>query len=315
MIKDWQISYKQIPFGAFEVADSYRYEQSGETLLCFRLRKFDMPDLHVFCKNIPESQEWFFEIHKTIYEKIRDVGRDYVSLYNMTSKEFFEKNIEWFKKLVKFEGKPILLCFYPKGKNYYWLLNIEYHIIDKMKRPREIATVQIDFGNAQRFGIKFTDREDKEIYPVILHTAIIGSIERYLYTELDTALRKKNPTLPTWLSPTQIRILPVSDKFKEEAEKVADELSKHNIRVDIDDRSDTLQKKIRNSEMDWVPYSIAFGEKEITSGMLAVRTRESGMIEQIDFNELVEKISGETRDKPFRPLTLPKLLSKRPIFV
>jgi len=207
-----------------------------------------------------------------------------------------------------------LLCFYPKGKNYYWLLNIEYHIIDKMKRPREIATVQIDFGNAQRFGIKFTDAGDKKIYPVILHTAIIGSVERYLYTEFDTALRKKNPTLPTWLSPTQVRILPISDKFKEGAEKVADELSEHNIRVDVDDRSDTLQKKIRNTEMDWVPYSIAFGEKEITSGKLAVRSRESGKIEHMEINELVKKISEETKGKPFRPLTLPRLLSKRPIF-
>jgi threonyl-tRNA synthetase len=120
--------------------------------------------------------------------------------------------------------------------------------------------------------------------------------------------------LPLWLSPTQVRILPISDKFKEAAEKVADELTQQNIRVDVDDRSDTLQKKIRNTEMDWVPFSIAFGEKEISSGKLAVRFRESGKVEQMEAKDLVKKISDETRGKPYRPLSVPRLLSKRPIF-
>jgi threonyl-tRNA synthetase len=315
MIKDWQISYKQIPFGAFEIADSYRLEQSGEALLCFRLRKFDMPDLHVFCKDIGEAQNWFFELHKKIYDEIKILKRDYVSLYNLTSKEFFEKNKEWFKKLVKFEKKPVLLCFYPPGINYYWVLNIEYHIIDKMDRPREIATVQIDVGNAERFGIKFVDKNGKEANPVILHSAVIGGIERYLYTIFDTALRKKNPALPLWLSPTQVRIVPLSDKYLKVSEKIAEEIEKNQIRVDIDDRRETVERKIRNAELEWVPFIVVVGPKEMKSKKLAVRNRESGKIEQIKISGLVKKIKKEIGDKPFRKLSLPKLLSQRPIFV
>jgi threonyl-tRNA synthetase len=314
MIKDWQISYKHLPFGAFEIADSYRYEQSGELLLCFRLRKFDMPDLHVFCKDLEDSKGWFLRLHRKAYESIKEIGRDYVSLYNLTSKEFFEENKEWIRQLVKFEGKPVLLCFYPKGKNYYWKLNIEYHIVDEMKRPREIGTVQMDVGNAERFDIKFTGPEGKEVRPIILHTALVGGLERYLYAIMDSAVKMKNPMLPVWLSPIQVRIVPVSERFNGEAEKFADELSKSNIRVDIDDRSDTLQKKVRNSEKDWVPYSIVFGEKEIGSASISVRSRIDGKVEPMQVQNLVKMIQDECKGRPFRSLNIPKFLSKRPIF-
>ncbi|HKZ45221.1 MAG TPA: threonine--tRNA ligase [archaeon] len=314
MIKDWQISYKHMPFGAFEIADSYRLEQSGEALFLFRLRRFDMPDLHVFCGDIEESKKWFFVLHERIYDEIKDLKRDYVSLYNLTSKEFFEKNKEWFMKLVKFEGKPVLLCFYPQGINYYWVLNIEYHIIDEMKRPREIATVQIDVGNSKRFGIKFADKNGKEVNPLILHSAIIGGIERYLYTIFDTALKMKNPALPLWLTPTQVRIVPISDKFNEDADRIAKEIEKSQIRVDIDDRRETVDKKIRDAEVEWAPFSVVIGPKEIESKKLAVRIRETGKVEQMKVEELVERIRKEIENKPFRQLPLPKLLSRRPIF-
>jgi threonyl-tRNA synthetase len=314
MVKDWQISYKQMPFGVFEIADSYRLEQSGETLLCFRLRKFDMPDLHIFCRDVEEAKNWILKLHKKIYDEIKSLKRDYVSLYNLTSKEFFEKNKEWFTKLVKVEKKPVLLCFYPKGVNYYWILNIEYHIIDKLNRPREIATVQIDVGNAKRFGIRFVNKDGKEVNPIILHSALIGSIERYLYVVFDTALRKKNPALPLWLTPIQVRIIPLSDKFIKEAEKVAEDIEKNEIRVDIDDRSETVEKKIRDAEIEWVPYVLVIGPKELKSKKFAVRIREIGEIKKMKLEELIKKIKKKTEGKPFKKLPLPKLISKRPLF-
>jgi threonyl-tRNA synthetase len=314
IIKDWQISYRHLPFGAFEVADSYRLEQSGELLLGFRVRRLNMPDLHVFCRDLDEAKEWFLKLHKKIYEEIKALGGDYVSLYNLTSKEFFEANKDFFKQLVKLEKKPVLLCFYPPGINYYWTLNIEYHIIDKMSRPREIATVQIDVGNAKRFGIKFADKEGKENYPVILHTAIIGTIERYLYTLFDLALKMKHPMLPLWLSPTQVRVIPVSDKFEKDAEKIAEKIEKNSIRVDVDDRPLTMQKKIREAEMEWINYAVVVGQKEIDSGLLAVRDRRTDEIRQMKLEELVKKIRRNMGDKPFRRLAVPQRLSERPQF-
>jgi len=314
IIKDWQISYRHLPFGAFEVADSYRLEQSGELLLGFRVRRLNMPDLHVFCKDLNEAKEWFLKIHKKIYEEIKALGGDYVSLYNLTSKEFFEENKDFFKQLVKLEKKPVLLCFYPPGVNYYWTLNIEYHIIDKMSRPREIATVQIDVGNAERFGIKFADKEGKENYPIILHTAIIGTIERYLFTLFDLALKMKHPMLPLWLSPTQVRVIPVSDKFEKDAEKIAEKIEKYGIRVDVDDRQLTMQKKIREAETEWINYIVVIGQKEIDSGLLAVRDRKADEIRQMKLEELVKEIKQNVADKPFKRLVVPRLLSERPQF-
>jgi len=312
IMKNWIISYKNLPYGAFEVADSWRLEQTGELLLCFRTRRFYMPDCHVLCKDLEQAKEWTLKVHDRIYAENEKLGRDYASLYNMTSKEFFEKNKEFLMKMVEREHKSVLLCFYPPGKNYYWLLNVEYMIIDRMKRPREIGTVQIDVGNAERFNIKFTDADNTQKHPVILHTAMIGSIERYLYNLFDTALTQKNPALPLWLSPAQVRLCPVNDSMISYCEETAKKL--HGIRVDIDDRNEKIQKKIRDAEQDWVPLIIVIGEKEKESGLLAVRYRESGAVENKKPEDVIKYVRDRTAGYPFEKLPFPILLTKRPIF-
>ncbi|HKZ93244.1 MAG TPA: threonine--tRNA ligase [Candidatus Bathyarchaeia archaeon] len=312
MLKDWMISYRQIPFGMFEIADSYRLEQSGETLLGFRLRRFYMPDYHVFCRDLEQAKEMMLRVHKKIHEKVRELGNHYVSLYNLT-KSFFEKNRDFMRELVEADQRPALLHFVPEGK-YYWVINVEYHITDELKRSREIATVQIDMGNAKRFGIKYIDEKRGESYPPILHTAVIGGIERYIYTVLDAALKKKVPSLPLWLSPTQIRIIPISDKFTKDAVKIADELETHDIRVDIDDRPLTMQRKVREAEMEWINYVLVVGQREMESGILAVRDRELKTIRKLRIQELTEELRAKTAGKPLRSLTLPRELSKRPQF-
>jgi threonyl-tRNA synthetase len=295
MIKDWTISYRQIPLGMFEIADSYRLEQSGECLLGFRLRRFFMPDYHIFCKDLEHAKEVSIGVHRKIYEKIRELGNDYVSVYNLT-KSFFEKNRE-----------------FPE-KKYYWVINVEYNIIDGLKRPREIATFQIDVGNARRFGIKFVGKNREKVYPPILHIAVLGGIERYIFTVFDTALKQRVPSLPLWLSPVQVRVIPVSDSFGEDAEKIADGIEAGLIRVDVDDRSLTMQKKVREAEMEWVNYIVVIGQKEVDSGVLAVRDREAGKIRKMLLRKLIDEVKGKTEGKPFRALTLPRLLSQRPQF-
>jgi threonyl-tRNA synthetase len=312
MLKDWMISYRQIPFGMFEIADSYRLEQSGETLLGFRLRRFYMPDYHVFCKDAEQAKDMTLRVHRKIHEKVRELGNNYISLYNLT-KSFFEKNRDYMKKLVEVDNKPALLHFVPEGK-YYWVINVEYHVTDELKRSREIATVQIDVGNAKRFGINYINENQGRSYPPILHTALIGGIERYLYTVFDAALKKEVPTLPLWLSPTQVRIIPISDKFIQDAAKVAKELETHKVRVDIDDRSITMQRKVRDAEMEWINYIVVIGQREIDSGILAVRDRMLKKIRKMRLQDLMDEIAGKTVEKPYRALTLPKELSKHPQF-
>lgn len=312
MLKDWMISYKHIPFGMFEIADSYRLEQSGETLLGFRLRRFYMPDYHIFCRDLGQAKEMTLRVHEKIHEKVRELGNYYVSLYNLT-KSFFDKNREFMKELVKTDKKPALLHFVPEEK-YYWVINVEYHITDELKRSREIATVQIDMGNAKRFGIKYTNEKMEESYPPILHTAVLGGIERYLYTVFDAALKQNVPSLPLWLAPTQARIIPISDKFIGDAKKIVDAMEKQCVRVDIDDRPFTMQKKVREAEMEWINYVIVIGQREIDSDVLPVRDRQVGKIRNMRLEQLIVEIRKKTVDKPFQTLTLPRELSKRPQF-
>jgi len=124
----------------------------------------------------------------------------------------------------------------------------------------------------------------------------------------------KAPMLPLWLAPVQVRVVPLSDKFQKNAEKIAQEIEKNNIRVDVDDRVLTMQKKVREAETEWINYIIVVGQKEIDSGILPVRDRKMGKIRPMKLETLVEEIKEETKGKPFKPLPLPKLLSNRPQF-
>jgi len=314
MVKDWTLSYKTLPFGTFEVADSYRMEQSGELLLSFRLRKFLMPDLHIYLKSVGEAIRIGDKIHRTIYEEIRKLNREYVSLYN-TTRSFFEANKDSFMELVKVEKKPILLNFVPEGL-YYWVLNVEYNIIDDLDRPREIGTFQIDIGNAKRFGISYTDEKGEKQFPVIIHTAVIGGLERYLFTLLDSAVRLerqgKKPMLPVWISPAQVRIIPIAKHFVKQAMKLLETLEKAGIRADLDDRDDTMQSKVRDAELSWIPYTVIYGEKEIKTKELSIRSRADARESKITLATFLKRLRAEVEGYPIRPLTYPSLLSQRP---
>ena len=316
MMKDWIISYRHLPLGVFEVADSYRLEQPGELLLCFRLRKFLMPDLHILCKDLEEAKKVAIKVHRKIYEEIKKIGRDYVSIYNLT-KSFLEKHKDFVLELVKIEGKPVLLHFVEEGK-YYWVLNIEYNIIDELERPREIGTFQIDVGNAQRFNIVYLDEKGEKKYPVIIHTALIGSVERYLYVLFDNACRMekegKLPRLPTWVSPVQVRLIPVKKEHLDFAIKIANELESIGVRVDIDDRDESVAKRIRDAEVKWVPYVIVVGDKEVKSGRLSVRIRENRITREYSVDEFKRILESELKDYPKVPLYMPKFVSMRPIY-
>jgi threonyl-tRNA synthetase len=314
MVKDWTLSYRNLPFGTLEVADSYRMEQSGELLLSFRLRKFLMPDLHIYLTDLEQSIEVGKKVHERIYDEIRKLHREYVSIYN-TTRSFFNEHKDLFLDLVKVEKKPILLNFVPEGI-YYWVLNVEYNIIDDLDRPREIGTFQIDVGNAKRFDIHYANEKGERVYPVIIHTAVLGGLERYLFTLLDNAVRMekqgKKPMFPVWVSPVHARIIPIAKQLVGEATRLLESLEREGLRVDLDDRDDTLQSRVREAELSWVPFIIVLGEREIKTGELSVRSREQGKEIKTSLNDLVSRIKSEIQGYPTRPITYPALLSRRP---
>ena len=314
MVKDWTLSYRNLPFGTFEVADSYRMEQSGELLLSFRLRKFLMPDLHIYLKNLEEAIDVGRRVHGVIYEEVRKLDREYVSLYN-TTRSFFESHKKLFLELVKVEKKPALLNFVPEGI-YYWVLNVEYNIIDDLDRPREIGTFQIDVGNAERFGISYANEKGEKVFPVIIHTAVLGGLERFLFALLDSAVRLerkgKKPMLPVWVSPVQARIIPVAKQFVKPALKLLAQLEEAGVRGDLDERGDTIQSKVREAELSWVPYILIYGEKEIKTKKLSVRSRAEAKETKMTVTAFLKSIGEETEGYPRKELTYPTILSQRP---
>ncbi len=316
-LSDWTISYKQLPFGAFEVADAYRLEQSGETSLLFRLRRLNMPDLHVLCRDLDEASDWFMKLHHRVSEEAAKVGRDYELLINCSTREAYEENRDLILEMLKREKKEGLINIYPEGQNFYWTVNVEYLIADAEKRAREIATVQIDIGNAERFGITYADEKGKRRFPLILHTAILGSVERYLYMVLDSAVLAEKDghvgTLPLWLNPEQVRLLPVADVHVEKAREIAERL-RGRIRVGIDDRSETVARKVREAKQDWVGYVIVIGEREKEASTLKVYDRERDEDREMPLEELAEEIDERTAAMPYRPMYYPQMVTQRPDF-
>jgi len=315
MMRNWNISYRQLPFGAFEVADSYRLEQSGETMLCFRTRRLNMPDLHVVCRDEIEAREKFKVLDRRIFDEVEVLGREYDMLVNFSSKKAYDENKHMILELCKEHDRPALIHFYPEGINYYWTVNIEYHIMDQMNRAREIGTVQIDIGNAKRFGITYADEKAEKVNPVILHTAVIGTIERYLYTLLDTAvgIEKKGVPgyLPVWVNPEQVRLMPVSEVHLSKAKEIAKGLESKGIRVSVDDTDATVGKKVRRSKQDWCSYAAVIGDKEAESGILSVYVRSENADRTMTIEELASSVRKEIGDKPFRKLYMPSMLAMR----
>jgi len=300
MLKDWIISYKELPLGVFEVADSYRLEQRGELNLCFRMRKFYMPDLHILTRDLDEAIEVAMKVQAKIHEEAAKLGRKYVALYNVTE-DFLENYRDKLVEFVKRENGPVLVAVLPSGI-YYWVVNVEYHIIDNINRPREIATWQIDIGNGKRFNIVYVDEKGEKKHVVIIHTAIIGSVERYIYMVLDTAAwtekEGKVPYIPTWLAPIQVRVIPVSKEFLDYALKVYEEIARNGIRVDIDDRDLSLGKKIREAAMNWIPYIVVVGQREVETNTINVKIRVNNEQRVMKTEELVELIKNEIKGYP-----------------
>jgi len=187
-----------------------------------------------------------------------------------------------------------------------------------LDKASALSTDQIDIENAERYDISYKDEKGEKKRPLILHCSPSGSIERCVYALLEKAYREqqeeKVPILPLWLAPIQVRVIPVSDKFMTQAEKIVDTIEKNCIRVDVDDRPLTMQKKVREAETEWINYVLVIGQREIDSGVLPVRDRKLRKIREMKLQKLIKEIKEETEGKPFQPMTLPRLLSKRPQF-
>lgn len=320
MAHDAQFSYRQMPLKLYELTRySFRREQSGEVVGLRRLRAFTMPDCHAFCTDLKQAKTELTTRFKLCTQVLEDIGlsKDNYEAAIRFTKDFYKENKDIVISLAEIFSKPVLIEIWEKPF-FYFRLKWDFNYVDNQDKASALSTDQIDVESAKRYEITYVDERGEKHYPLILHCSPSGAIERCVYALLEKAYKEqksgKPPMLPLWLSPTQTRLIPVSDKYLETVEKLADKIEKHPIRVDVDDRPLTLQKKVREAEMEWVPYIIVVGQKEVESDVLPVRDREAGEIRKIKLKELIHEVEEKIIDKPFKPLPLPKHLSKRPQF-
>ncbi|HIP57958.1 MAG TPA: threonine--tRNA ligase [Archaeoglobus profundus] len=325
MSRDAVITYKNLPMRLYELTRySFRKEQRGELVGLRRLRAFTMPDMHTIVKDIEQAKEEFLRQYKLSIEVLREIGlepEDYEVALRVT-KDFYEEHKEFIHSLVDIIKKPILVEMWDR-RFFYFVLKFEFNFIDALDKASALSTVQIDVENAERYGIYYVDEDGKKKIPIILHCSLSGAIERCMYALLEKAYMQiekgKLPMLPVWLSPTQVRIIPVSEKYLDYAIKVAEKLKERSVRVDVDDRDETLAKKVRDASTEWIPYIAVVGEEEVREGVLTVTIRAESTLKKqkkvkMSVEELAERIRKECGSKPFKPLPLPMLLSARPSF-
>jgi len=321
MAHDAQFSYKQMPIKLYELTRySFRREKSGEVVGLKRLRAFTMPDCHAFCTDLEQAKKEFLTRFNICMEVLSNIGftKDDYEIAVRFTKGFYDEHKDFIAELAKTFGQPMLAEVWNE-RFFYFILKWDINFVDNQDKAAALSTDQIDVENAKRYEITYVDEKGEKQYPLILHCSPSGAIERDIYALLEKAYRDqmagKAPMLPLWLSPTQVRLIPISDKFMDKAEELAKQIASHCIRVDIDDNASTLQKKIREAEQEWVPYIIVIGEKEIESGTLSVRDRELKSQQQnMTADQLIAKVTEKIAGKPFKPLPLPLYISKRPQF-
>ncbi len=313
MLKDTKISYKQLPLRFYESSKSFRYEKSGELSGLRRLRGFTMPDIHSFCLNLEEGFNEYGELYKKYSDLAEAAKIEYAVVFRIV-KEYYNRYKDKIVELLRYSKKPALIETLSRMK-HYWALKHEFQGVDSVGGSCQLSTVQLDVEDAKRYGINFVNENGEKEGCIICHSSV-GAIERWMYLILEEALKKAIPVLPLWLSPTQIRIIPVSGKFLDFTVKLKEKLFSSGIRTDIDDRDFSLGKKIMFAEEEWIPHIVVIGHKEAEGGALSVRNRYK---ERKNFNiseeELIKEIKDETKGMPYRNLILPDMVSKRPIFV
>lgn len=327
MAHDATISYKDLPLKLYEMTKySFRREQSGELTGLRRLRAFTMPDVHAMVSDMDMAMDEFKIRFNLSLSVLQDIGLDTndIEMALRTTKDFYNENKEFIVDLVKKIGQPILVELWDE-RIFYFVLKFEFNFVDKSDKASALSTDQIDIENGERYDIQFTDADGEQRHPLILHCSPSGAIERVIYALLEKeAIRMskgKKAMLPLWLSPTQIRFIPLGDEFIPDCEAYIAELQNHSslelIRADIDDRDESVGRRIRDAEKEWIPLIIVVGEKEKTAGRFKPRFRsdELGDNDKIySLEELAGIIDSYGKGFPTEPLPLPRLLSKRPRF-
>jgi threonyl-tRNA synthetase len=294
-------SYKDLPYRLAEYGTCYRYEQSGELFGLMRVRCLHMNDAHIYC-----TKEQFAAEFKAVndmyikYFKIFGVDKYQMRLSLHDPEKLGQKYVNepqlWLeteqlvREVLIETGVPFVEV---KGEGAFYGPKIDVQIWSAIGREFTLATNQVDFAQGRSFKLSFTTKDNSQDTPLIIHRAPLGTHERFIGFLLEHYAGK----FPTWLSPTQVKILPISDKFMDYATDVLKKLKKAGVRASIDDRQEKIGKKIRDTELAKVPYMLVVGEKEMNDSTAAVRRQGKGDLGVTAVDEFVKAIKEEILER------------------
>ena len=300
MIYKWQPrSYKDLPLRLAEFGTVYRYEQSGELHGLTRVRSFTQDDAHIFCRPDQVKEEFtrVMDIIEIIFKALNFENYEaQISLRdpNNTTK-YVGTDENWEKAeraIVEACEEKGLKARVETGEAAFYGPKLDFMVKDAIGRRWQLGTIQVDYNLPERFNLEYTGSDNQKYQPVMIHRAPFGSMERFVAVLIEHTGGK----FPLWLTPDQVAILPISEKFNDYAEQVKKELEKYDVRCIIDDRSEKITRKIRDNEMKHIPYMLIVGEKEQTDGTVTVR-KQGGINEgSLKIAEFGKKIEAEVDD-------------------
>ena len=301
-------SYKDLPLRIAEFGTVYRYEQSGELHGLTRVRSFTQDDAHIFCRPDQVKQE---------FERVMDIISTVFSTFNFANVEAqislrdpddHEKYIGSDEVWEKGEQAIIEACR-EKGLNAkveygeaaFYGPKLDFMVKDAIGRRWQLGTIQVDYNLPVRFGLEYTDEDNTKKTPVMVHRAPFGSMERFTAVLIEHTAGH----FPLWLTPEQVAILPISEKYNDYAKQVAAQLSEQGVRAVIDSRNEKIGRKVRDNEMKRIPYMIIVGEKEQADGTVSVRkqgSEERGVLTVADFaKKITDEVAEQLKATDIRP--------------
>ncbi len=294
--KSRQHSYRELPIRIAELGLVHRHEKSGVLHGLFRVRCFTQDDAHIFCTEDQAKDEVSGVIGLTdrIY-RVFGFDKYHLELSTKPDKrigtdQMWEKAESILKEAIESRGLDYVIN---KGEGAFYGPKIDFHIQDCLGRTWQCATIQLDFAMPEKFNIEYMGEDNIKHRPVMIHRTVLGSIGRFI----GLLIEHYSGNLPPWLAPVQVIILPISEKFYEYGEKVYNSLKKEDVKVEIDNRVESLSKKIKQAEIKKIPYMIIIGKSEEKTGTITIRKKIGGDIKEIKLADFVHEIKDVLENK------------------
>ncbi|WP_180269232.1 threonine--tRNA ligase [Clostridium cadaveris] len=288
-------SYKELPMRVAEMGRVHRHELSGALHGLMRVRAFTQDDAHIFM--LPEQiKDEIKDVIKLVNEIYTTFGFKYDVELSTKPENSMGSEEDWRMAEESLQAALDELGMKYKinpGDGAFYGPKIDFHLQDSIGRTWQCGTIQLDFQLPQRFDLSYIGKDGEKHKPIVIHRAILGSLERFIAILTENFAGK----FPSWIAPVQVKVLPISDKFMEYAKEVVAELEAEDIRVELDDRAEKIGYKIREARNERVPYIAVIGEKEQNEGTLALRSRDKGEEGNIGVEDFIEKIKYEINNR------------------